>query len=295
MAVSRWRHHHMQGHTWKDGQATHRRDDAHHPAQSYTRSHSPSCCCLLCSAVAKQILEIGVFCFMTITCWFVIPYIYGCREKHELCDVVVSALPIRCRQAHCEEGMYSEAATIVYSTSNQIAALVFDRSLDWSQEFHTAPLITYVLIYWLLVSTIYGAYVPGGLFVPSIVVGGLYGRVIGIACKSMFLTSSINPGVYSLLGAASMLGGFTRLALPVVIMLVELTGDATYLLPMMFCSVLGKFVSDYIELPLYPQHMALEKIPSLTDKLNPVISKLLAKDIMLPAEKCHTSVDALDC
>lgn len=86
-----------------------------------------------------------------------------------------------------------------------------------------------------------------------------------------------------------MLGGFTRLALPVVIMLVELTGDATYLLPMMFCSVVGKFVSDYIEPPLYPQHMALEKIPSLTDKLNPQVAKLNAAAIMLPAAKCQTS------
>jgi H+/Cl- antiporter ClcA len=69
-------------------------------------------------------------------------------------------------------------------------------------------------------------------------------------------------------------------------MLVELTGDATYLLPIMFCSVVGKFTSDAIEPPLYPQHMALEKIPSLTDKLNPVIARLTAKDIMLTAKKC---------
>lgn len=242
-------------------------------------------------SVGKQVLEIMAFCLITVSCWFAIPYIYGCRAKHSLCDVEVSALPTRCRQAHCAEGYYSEAATIVYSTSNEIAALLFDRSLEWSEEFHAAPLITYGLIYFVLVATIYGAYVPGGLFVPSIVVGGVYGRVIGIACEAMFLSSGINPGIYSLLGAASMLGGFTRLALPVVIMLVELTGDATYLLPMMLCSAIGKFLSDYIEPPLYPQHMALEKIPSLTDKLNPAIAKLTAKQIMLPAEKCFTSAD----
>lgn len=240
------------------------------------------------SAVGKQVLECCIFCFLTLTFWFILPYIYGCRPRHALCDVVVSALPTRCRQAHCGEGAYSEIGGMVYATSNQIAALLFDRSLSWEQEFHALPLLTYGILYWLLVSTIYGAYVPGGLFVPSIVVGGMYGRVVGIACKSMFLTSSINPGVYSLLGAASMLGGFTRLALPVVIMLVELTGDATYLLPMMFCSSVGKFVSDWLEPPLYPQHMALEKIPSLTDKLNPEIAKRTAREIMIPADKCHT-------
>lgn len=257
MKVSRWRHHYMQEWNWR--------------------------------GITLQMAEVAVFCFITITCWFVLPYIYGCREKHALCDVAVAALPVRCQQAHCGEGMYSEIATIVYATSNQIAALLFDRSLSYEQDFHTAPLITYGVIYWLLVSTIYGAYVPGGLFVPSIVVGGMYGRVIGIACKALFPLSSINPGVYALVGAASMLGGFTRLALPVVIMLVELSGDATYLLPMMFCSVVGKFISDWIEPPLYPQHMKLENIPSLTDKLDPTIAKMQASQIMLPAEKCWTS------
>ena len=217
-----------------------------------------------------------------------LPYIFGCRAKHELCDVVVAALPSRCLQAHCPHGEYSEIATIAYSTANQIAALLFDRSLTWEADFHTAPLLLYAMIYWVLVALFYGAYVPGGLFVPSIVVGGLYGRIIGIATKALFPLAGINPGVYSLLGAASMLGGFTRLALPVVIMLVELTWDATYLLPMMLCSVVGKFTSDAIFPPLYPQHMALEKIPSLTDKINPVIAKLTAKEIMLPAEKCQT-------
>ena len=236
-------------------------------------------------------LEVCLFCFLTVTAFFLLPFVFGCREKHALCDVVVAALPTRCQQAYCGEGMYSEAATIVYSSSNQIAALLFDRSLGWEAEFHSGVLVAYGLIYCLLMSTLYGAYVPGGLFVPSIVVGGMYGRVIGIATKALFLNAGINPGVYSLLGAASMLGGFTRLALPVVIMLVELTGDATYLLPMMLCSVVGKTLSDFLEPPLYPQHMALDNIPSLTDKLNPLIAKLAAKDIMLPASQCQTYVE----
>ena len=257
MYFSRWRHHHLQGASNRD--------------------------------VGKQILEIVIFSVLTATSFFVLPYIFGCRPKHELCDIEVPALPTRCVQAQCAEGHYSEIATIVYSTANQIAALLFDRSLTWEADFHTAPLFLYCLFYTLLVAALYGAYVPGGLFVPSIVAGGLFGRIIGIATKVVFPDSIfINPGVYSLLGAAAMLGGFTRLALPVVIMLVELTGDATYLLPMMLCSVVGKFTSDALEPPLYPQHMALEKIPSLTDKLNPEVAKLQAKDIMLPASKCQT-------
>lgn len=254
--ISVWRHHHLNGNTWKD--------------------------------IAKQIAEVLLFALATLTLFFILPYVFPCRQVHELCDAPHPNFPERCRQAHCPDGFYSEAATIVFSSANQISALVFDRALSYDQEFHVGPLIVYGIIYWGLVALVYGMSVPGGLFVPSIVIGGMYGRVIGIFCLYMFPSSSVNPGVYSLLGAASMLGGFTRLALPVVIMLAELTGDATYLLPMMLCSAVGKFVSDYLFPPLYPQHMALEKIPSLTDKLNPIIAKLAAKDIMLPASNLTT-------
>ncbi len=110
---------------------------------------------------------------------------------------------------------------------------------------------------------------------PAVVVGAVYGRIVGIVVASL-ISTSVNPGVYSLLGAAAMLGGFTRLALPVSVMLVEMTGDATYLVPIMYCAIVGKSVSDMIEKPLYPQHMAIEKIPNLGDVLNPKIAPLTA-------------------
>ena len=41
------------------------------------------------------------------------------------------------------------------------ARLLFDRSLSYAADYHVAPLIVYGLAYWVLVSLIYGAYVPG--------------------------------------------------------------------------------------------------------------------------------------
>lgn len=77
-----------------------------------------------------------------------------------------------------------------------------------------------------------------------------------------------------------MLGGFTRLTMPVVLMLIEMTGDASYLLPIMYVACVSKFLADFLENPLYPQHMAIEQIPVLGDKLPPTISGLTASDIM---------------
>ena len=261
--MTHWRHHHLEGNTWR--------------------------------LIGLQIAEVGVFSFLTSTIWFVLPYIFGCRPQTELCAQLLEGGGTRCPQLQCPDGSYSEIGAFVFASSDEIARLLFDRSLSYADDYHVGPLIVYGLAYWVLVSLIYGAFVPGGLFVPSIVVGGMYGRVVGIFVEWMFPAAYINPGVYALLGAASMLGGFTRLVLPVVLMLIELTGDATYLLPIMYCAVVGKFSADALYGPLYPQHMAIEKIPTLTDKVNPAVSRLHAGDLMIGKDRlaCLQSVERL--
>ena len=251
--MTRWRHHHLEGKGWRD--------------------------------IGLQIAEVALFTAATSTVWFVLPYIFGCRPSSSQCSQSIEGGAERCPQLQCSAGSYSEIGAFVYSSSDEVARLLFDRSLSYAEDYHVGPLIVYGVSYWLLVSLIYGAFVPGGLFVPSIVVGGMYGRVLGIFVEFLFPSSFINPGVYALLGAASMLGGFTRLALPVVLMLIELTGDATYLLPIMYCAMVGKFSADALFPPLYPQHMALEKIPTLTDQLNPAIAPLSAAALMIRKDR----------
>ena len=261
--MTRWRHHHLEGNTWRH--------------------------------IGLQIAEVAVFSFATSTVWFVLPYVFGCRQQTDVCGQSVEGGGTRCPQLQCPAGYYSEIGAFVFASSDEIARLLFDRSLSYSDDYHVGPLIVYGLAYWVLVSLIYGAFVPGGLFVPSIVVGGLYGRVMGIFVEWLFPSAYINPGVYALLGAASMLGGFTRLVLPVVLMLIELTGDATYLLPIMYCAVVGKFSADALYGALYPQHMAIEKIPTLTDKVNPAVSRLHAGELMIGKDRlaCLQSIERL--
>jgi chloride channel 3/4/5 len=64
----------------------------------------------------------------------------------------------------------------------------------------------------------FGIKVPGGVFVPSMVVGACFGRIYGIALEYLINTGylgdvgyKITPGVYALSGAAGVLGGVTRM------------------------------------------------------------------------------------
>nr|XP_018266605.1 chloride channel, other eukaryote [Kwoniella dejecticola CBS 10117]OBR88763.1 chloride channel, other eukaryote [Kwoniella dejecticola CBS 10117] len=106
-----------------------------------------------------------------------------------------------------------------------------------------------------LVIVSYGCKVPAGIFVPSMAVGATFGRMIGILVKAMHTSypqapwfaacapdaPCITPGTYAFLGAAAALGGITRITVTVVVIMFELTGALTYILPTM---AMTKAVSD---------------------------------------------------
>ncbi|WVN87310.1 uncharacterized protein L203_102488 [Cryptococcus depauperatus CBS 7841] len=104
----------------------------------------------------------------------------------------------------------------------------------------------------------YGCKVPAGIFVPSMAVGATFGRMIGILVKAMhtsyptapwFVSCApdapcITPGTYAFLGAAAALGGITRITVTVVVIMFELTGALTYLLPTMIVVLVTKAIGD---------------------------------------------------
>lgn len=144
--------------------------------------------------------EVAVITFTVATLWFILPLLFGCRPLLESCAAVdATAYDLqRCRPLWCDKGQYSELGSIIYSPSDVVARMFFDRNVIPTQEYEAAPLLVYGFLFFALVSWTYGSYVPGGTFVPSIVIGGTYGRVIGAFCHSQ-INTSINPGVYALL------------------------------------------------------------------------------------------------
>nr|XP_020659977.1 H(+)/Cl(-) exchange transporter 7-like [Pogona vitticeps] len=80
--------------------------------------------------------------------------------------------------------------------------------------FHDPPgtydpmtLGTFTLIYFFLACWTYGLTVSAGVFIPSLLIGGAWGRLFGILLAST--TSGwiwADPGKYALMGAAAQLG-----------------------------------------------------------------------------------------
>ncbi|KAI0358600.1 Cl-channel protein [Trametes cingulata] len=111
-----------------------------------------------------------------------------------------------------------------------------------------------------LVIVSYGCKVPAGIFVPSMAIGATFGRMLGIMVKALnraYPTSGIfavcppdapciTPGTYALLGAAAALSGVMRLTVTVVVIMFELTGALTYILPTMIVLLVTKAVGDFL-------------------------------------------------
>ncbi|QUC16654.1 uncharacterized protein UV8b_00895 [Ustilaginoidea virens] len=110
----------------------------------------------------------------------------------------------------------------------------------------------------LLVVVSYGCKVPAGIFVPSMAIGASFGRTVGILVQavheanpgSLFFSACkpdepcITPGTYAFLGAGAALSGIMHLTVSVVVIMFELTGALTYILPTMIVVGVTKAVSE---------------------------------------------------
>eukprot|EP00882_Tetradesmus_deserticola_P024450 GHRQ01026720.1.p2 GENE.GHRQ01026720.1~~GHRQ01026720.1.p2 ORF type:complete len:320 (+),score=157.20 GHRQ01026720.1:381-1340(+) len=111
----------------------------------------------------------------------------------------------------------------------------------------------------------YGVAIPTGLFVPSILCGAAYGRLVGVFVADMHPgTHAIDEGTYALLGAASFLGGCMRMTVATCVMLLELTSNLALLPMMMLVTLVAKAVGDGTGVkPVYESLIELKQLPYL--------------------------------
>ncbi|KAK9374520.1 chloride channel [Lipomyces chichibuensis] len=121
-----------------------------------------------------------------------------------------------------------------------------------------ASLIFATVVRTLLVIVSYGSKVPAGIFVPSMAIGASFGRLVGIIVQvlheshpesAFFAACSkdapcITPGTYAFLGAGAALSGIMNITVSVVVIMFELTGALTYILPTMIVVGVTKIINE---------------------------------------------------
>ncbi|KAF9125286.1 hypothetical protein BGW39_007523 [Mortierella sp. 14UC] len=131
---------------------------------------------------------------------------------------------------------------------------------DISQIYPIFLLLAQVFLMKVVLNFItFGVKVPGGIFIPTMVAGAVFGRMVGLGVQWLIVKypehqvfavcegdsmDCIIPGLYAMIGAAACLSGVTRMTVSLVVIMFELTGAMTYSLPIMMAVMMGKFVGD---------------------------------------------------
>nr|XP_034958440.1 H(+)/Cl(-) exchange transporter 5-like [Zootoca vivipara] len=155
----------------------------------------------------------------------------------------------------------------------------------------------------------FGMKVPSGLFIPSMAVGAIVGRLLGVGMEQLALhhpnwvlfegwcqpgADCITPGLYAMVGAAACLGGVTRMTVSLVVIMFELTGGLEYIVPLMAAAVTSKWVADAAagRQGIYDSHIRLNGYPFLEAK-EEFAHKTLASDAMRPRRPADPPLTAL--
>lgn len=79
----------------------------------------------------------------------------------------------------------------------------------------------------------------GGVFGPSVIIGGALGGATGLICAQMFPTMAIQPGAFALVGMAGFFAGAANTPVSTIIMVNEMTGNYELLIPSMLVCIVS--------------------------------------------------------
>ena len=152
----------------------------------------------------------------------------------------------------------------------------------------------------LLTAVNFSLQIPAGIILPSLAVGALYGRALGViaehlqsrypsslvfsACESD--VPCVTPGTYAIVGAASALAGVTRMTVSIVVIMFEITGALTYVLPIMIAVMLSKWVGDvFSKQGIYEAWISFNEYPYLDNKDDTPAPDLMVSEVMTPVDE----------
>uniref|UniRef100_A0A3Q1KBU7 Chloride channel protein n=1 Tax=Anabas testudineus TaxID=64144 RepID=A0A3Q1KBU7_ANATE len=195
------------------------------------------------------------------------------------------------RQFFCTNKTYNDMATLFFNPQEAAIHQLFHQD----GTFSPVTLSVFFLLYFLLACWTYGVSIPSGLFVPSLLCGAAFGRLVANILK-VKLGMAIYPGTFALIGAAAFLGGVVRMTISLTVILIESTNEITYGLPIMITLMIAKWTGDFFNKGIYDIHIQLRGVPLLEWETEVELDKLTASDIMetnLTYVYPHTRVQSL--
>ncbi|XP_039122696.1 chloride channel protein CLC-c-like isoform X1 [Dioscorea cayenensis subsp. rotundata] len=226
---------------------------------------------------AFKIMHTMIISLLTSCCSYGIPWLARCTP----CP---PGLEDRCPTAgrsgnfknfQCPPGHYNDLASLFLNTNEDAIRNLFTGNTG--NEFDISTLVLFFIAVYCLGLVTYGIAVPSGLFIPVILAGASFGRLLGTILSPI---CSLDPALFALFGAASLLGGTMRMTVSVCIILLELTNDLLMLPLVMLVLLISKSVADNINIGVYDLIIQMKGLPFLVAHAEPYMRHLVAGDVV---------------
>ena len=141
----------------------------------------------------------------------------------------------------CGAGFHNEMAMKMHSMPEQNIVRM------WSEgtTYNTNQLWVLLVCYLVQMVILPGTKVPMGSTIPTLFIGSIAGRLIGEGLhmlpegKELFA----DPGVFSQVGAAGLLAGYTHMSIAVCILIAEAQGTTELIIPMCIACLISRSIS----------------------------------------------------
>uniref|UniRef100_A0A5S6QA36 Chloride channel protein n=1 Tax=Trichuris muris TaxID=70415 RepID=A0A5S6QA36_TRIMR len=153
---------------------------------------------------------------------------------------------------------------------NTSSAEKFNRYWSLDQHNHFIPITVFTFNMFWMTAVAITMTIPSGAFIPIFATGAGIGRLFGEAAQLLFTNGfptvidapDISPGGYAVVGAAAFSGSVTN-AISTSVVVTEMIGQTTYLLPTIIAVLVAIAVRVRFENSLYDTMICIKKLPYL--------------------------------
>ncbi|CAL9045809.1 putative chloride channel-like protein CLC-g [Musa acuminata AAA Group] len=226
--------------------------------------------------VYKLLLAASVSIF-TSCCLFGLPWLASCKPcpagLSEACPSIGRSGNFK--KFQCAPDHYNDLASLFFNTNDDAIRNLYSAGTD--NVFQKSSVFLFFIASYFLGIISYGLAVPSGLFVPVILTGATYGRLVGMLMGSH---STLNHGLFAVLGSASLLGGSMRMTVSVCVIILELTNNLLLLPLVMLVLLISKTVADVFNADVYDMLVKLKGLPYLEAHAEPYMRQLTVGDVV---------------
>ncbi|CAI0378443.1 unnamed protein product [Linum tenue] len=214
---------------------------------------------------------------LTSCCSYGLPWLSACTPcpPHLMEQCPTAGRSGNYKNFQCPPHQYNDLASLFFNTNDDAIKNLLSPGI--TKQFHIPTLLVFFSAIFFLGIVTYGIAVPSGLFIPVILAGASYGRLVGRLLGSI---SQLDAGLFALLGAASFLGGTMRMTVSLCVILLELTNDLLMLPLMMLVLLISKTVADCFNKGVYDQIVKMKGLPYMEAHAEPYMRQLVAGDVV---------------